>query len=363
MSRADKNEYVPDFVSPPGDTLRELLDDLRISQTELAQRTGRPKKTISEIVNGKAAITPDTALQLELVLGTPATFWNTREQHYREYLARKAQEERLCKETRWLRRFPLKKMYYYNWIEKRTDDCDQVRELLGFFSVVSPEQWASLQRKQEVAFRRSAAFKADTFAMAAWLRQGIRQAAAIKCQTYSRDEFMNALHDVRRLTATPPDLFQPRLIDSCARAGVAVTFVPELPKSRASGATRWLSSDRALIQLSLRYKTNDHLWFTFFHEAAHILLHSKRDVFLEGDGSSGETEAEANRFAADFLIPPQRMVELRQRRTYTKAFIRAFATDLGIAPGIVVGRLQHERLLPHTHLNGLKQRFSWSLPA
>ena len=88
MASSAKNEYYPDYVSPPGETLREILEDRGVSQAELAIRTGRPKKTISEIVNGKAAITPETALQLELVLGIPADFWNAREQHYREYLAR-----------------------------------------------------------------------------------------------------------------------------------------------------------------------------------------------------------------------------------------------------------------------------------
>ena len=83
MSNVIQNQYTPDYVSPPGETLQEVLEERGMSQAELAERTGRPKKTINEIINGKAAITPETALQLERVLGIPASFWNNRERRYR----------------------------------------------------------------------------------------------------------------------------------------------------------------------------------------------------------------------------------------------------------------------------------------
>lgn len=84
-----ENQYVPDEVSPPGETLSEVLAEHGITQADLAERTGRPRKTIDEIIKGKAAITPETAIQLERVLGVPATFWNRRERQYREHLAKR----------------------------------------------------------------------------------------------------------------------------------------------------------------------------------------------------------------------------------------------------------------------------------
>jgi Zn-dependent peptidase ImmA (M78 family) len=125
-----------------------------------------------------------------------------------------------------------------------------------------------------------------------------------------------------------------------------------------SGATQWLSPDRVLIALSLLNKTNDHLWFTLFHEAGHILKHGKKATFVDGlDGVDVEHEAEADRFAADQLIPPAAALKLKGLRTEQK--LKAAATALGIAPGIVVGRLQHEGWLPRTHLNGLKVSYQW----
>jgi len=79
-----KNQYCPDEVSPPGETLLEVLEERGITQAELAERTGRPRKTINEIIKGKAAITPETALQLERVLGVAASFWNARETRFRD---------------------------------------------------------------------------------------------------------------------------------------------------------------------------------------------------------------------------------------------------------------------------------------
>ena len=145
----------------------------------------------------------------------------------------------------------------------------------------------------------------------------------------------------------------------CAKSGVAVIFTPELPKTRISGATRWLNANKALIQLSLRYKTDDHLWFTFFHEAGHILLHGKKDVFIESDGDTDTKEVEANRFAANFLIPPAEFKRISMSANISKKAIVSFAKEIGISPGIVVGRLQHEGILKRSYRNELKKSFEW----
>ena len=153
----------------------------------------------------------------------------------------------------------------------------------------------------------------------------------------------------------------------CAEAGVAVVLVPQLSETRANGATQWLATDKALLQLSLRYKKNDQFWFSFFHEAGHILLHGKRDAFID-DGRdrhdpqvNAEKEQEVDRFAADFLIELtlyQRFVA--SNKPFSKLAIQQFAAELGIAPGILVGRLQHDKHLPFTHCNDLKETFSWA---
>lgn len=88
MTKLIVNQYQPNFVSPPGETLLETLQEREISIGELAAKTGIPESAIAEIIGGKAAITPEIALQLERILGIPARFWHNRERHYRDYLAR-----------------------------------------------------------------------------------------------------------------------------------------------------------------------------------------------------------------------------------------------------------------------------------
>jgi len=358
------NAYLPNQVSLPGETLQEVLDDRQMSQAELAERTGRPKKTINEIIKGKAAITPETALQLERVLGIPASFWNSLERNYQEYLARAQEQALLEASTDWLSTIPVAALEKLGWIERQDDPVEKVRGVLRFFGVASPTEWKQVCERPQASFRHSPSFASEPGALAAWLRKGELEAQSIRCAPFDRSRFQLVLSEARALTLERPEVFESRLAELCAAAGVGVVFVHELPKCRVHGATRWLSASKALIQLSLRYKTDDHLWFTFFHEAGHILLHGKRLIFIEeGRASATAEEGEANRFAADFLIPRAAIEELRQpalSQWLSEARVRSFARELGIAPGIVVGRLQHEGWLAHKLLNSLKVRLEWA---
>jgi addiction module HigA family antidote len=358
MSSNLANQFVPDYAIPPGETLLDTIEALGMSQADLSERTGRPKKTINEIIKGKAPITPDTALQLERVIGVPAAFWNNLEKNYRETLARLSEQERLQEQIAWLNELPVRAMVKLNWIRPFKEKVHQLQELLNYFGVASPERWREIWLGAQVAYRTSQAFESDPGAVSAWLRKGELTAREIACKPYDESAFKAALKTIRSITVKPPEEFQHEVVRLCADAGVAVAFVPELPKMRASGATWWLTPTKAVILLSLRYKSDDHLWFSFFHEAGHILLHGKKDVFIE-DNHSNEKEEEANRYASELLIPSQRLKTFLATTRLSKEAIRGFSADLGIAPGIVAGRLQHDGYLPVTHCNDLKRRLMW----
>ncbi len=372
MASIIKNKYKPDFVTHPGATLFEALEDRGMSQADLSRRTGRPKKTINEIIQGKTAITSGTALQLEKVLGIPSTFWVNRQRNYDEYLARIEERENLENLIGWIDRFSLKNMIKLGWVEKHDDKIDQTLEILSFFGVASPDQWNMVTENTVASFKLAKTFDSSIEDLAVWLRKGEILAQEIYCESYNEKLFIDLLHnEIRSLTVKPPSVFQPRLIELCASVGVAVAFVPQLPNAKVSGATRWLSRDKALIQLSLRYKTDDHLWFTFFHEAAHIIIHGKRDIYLESIKNKLDTkdkEDEANQFAANILIPPEFLGKFLERipkdRYPSKQQIISFSTEIGIAPSIVVGRLQHDKLpegnpLPYSYYHDLKRPLLW----
>ncbi|MBE0645512.1 MAG: HigA family addiction module antidote protein [Bacteroidetes bacterium] len=358
MAESNTKAYLPDYVVMPGEVLEDHIESIGMTQVELAERTGLAKKTINEIIKGKAAITPETALKLERSLGRPAHFWNNMERQYREDIVRLAEIQRLQSHLAWLKTIPLRAMIKLKWIQECKDKAQQLEEVLRFFGIASPEQWETVWREHQVAYRQTQRFEKSAEAVSAWLRKGEIEAQRIDCAPFDRKQFRAMLDEVRALTTEPPEVFLPRLVELCASAGAAVVFVPELPRTGVYGATRWMG-DKAVIQLSLRYKSNDHLWFTFFHEAGHIMLHGRKDVFIEGKGMDGDKETEADDFACDRLIPLADYTDFVATRQPTIEEIKTFASEVGIAPGIVVGRLQHDELLPRNQGNKLKVFYGW----
>ena len=372
MSERTVNEYFPEEVSPPGETLQETIEYHGMTQGQLAERMGRPKKTINEIIKGKAAITEDTAIQLERVLGVPASFWMNRERHYREALARRRERERLAEQIEWLKSIPLNEMIKKKWIRKYKDKVDQLVEVLGFYRIASPEQWGELESAYvtNFRFRQSKASNVDYPALISWLRRGEIVASQMRCESFDLAKFRGALAKIRALTEAMPDDFHVQIQNLCAQCGVAVIFVPELSKIATNGATRWLTSDKALIQLNLRGKRADIFWFTFFHEAGHIVLkHPKSDIFISTSKKDvgaikDRRELEADRFAADFLIPPADFNRFTDQFEYASGtereqLISSFAKEIRMAPGIVVGRLQNDKYLKWSEFNQLKMKLDW----
>lgn len=364
MDNRTTNEYLPDYAVAPGEVLAYELELRGMTRVELAKRTGLSEKHVIAILKGKGStiITPETAIKLERSLGMPVDYWLNLEANYQETRARLAEQARLEKDLGWLDRIPLKEVAKLGWIRKRKDKRAQLDEVLRFFGIANVSQWKDIWPRLSVAYRQHSKHEIFPEAVSAWLRQGEIEASRIDCRKFDKKVFRIALDEIRDFTTEPsPGTFVPELQERCARAGVAVVFVPGLPKTGLSGATRWLNSDKALIQLSLRYKTNDHLWFTFFHEAGHILLHGKKELFLEGaNGMDEARENEADAFARDHLIPMRVWSMFIEQADFSLQAIKDFAEDIAIAPGIVVGRLQHEGQLPHTHGNKLKIRYAWA---
>ena len=352
------NEYAPDMVTPPGDTLQEIIDTIGMTKAELADRIGKTPKFINDIINHHAAVTPTTAMELEKVLGTPASFWNNRERRYRESIARRTERKRLQKEIKWLDAFPISLMVKAGLMEKHKNKIDQAEALLRFFGIASSRQWKKLWLSPATVYRKSKAFAGKPEACSVWLRKGELQAQESVCGPFDKEKFKSALITIRHLTRSEPRQFESKTIQLCAESGVAVVFTPSIKGAPVYGATRWLTSEKAMIQLSLRGRFEDLLWFTFFHEAGHILLHGKKEIFIEDSDNREEKEKEADRFAANFLIPLNAWQKFISNANYqSKTADEDFAKDQQISPAIVVGRLQHENLIPHNRLNGLRRRF------
>ena len=357
------NKYVPDYLVTPGEVLEDYLEYAGLSQASLSERTGLSKKTINEIVKSKSAITAETALKFERTLGRPAHFWSNLEQQYQENKTRLADKLRLEEDLHWLDIFPVKEMAKLGWIEKFNDKTQQLIAILQFFAVASPAQWEKIWIDElQAAFRKAEKCKKDIAAISAWLRQGEIIAQELKCAPFDKNKLQTSLPEIRKLTKINDiNVFIPKLESICAAAGIAIVFVPALPKLGTYGATCWLN-DKYLMQLSLFRKSNDELWFSIFHELGHIIRHSRRELYIDGEGVKNEKtkENEANLFAQNILIPPDKYSRFISNTSMpTVRQIKQFAESIGIAPGIVAGRLQHDAIIKMSYGNNLKVWYEW----
>ena len=351
-------DYEPDLVLPPGDTLLEVLEERGMTQAELAARTGLSTKHINQIAKGRAPITTETSLLLERATGVAARVWSNLEIAYREHVHRIEEAERLEHDLEWLDSLPIKDLILRGRLEKSESRLDLLEGVCAFFGVANRTAWETLWHKP-TAYRRSKAFSSNPGCVAAWLRIGEIEAASVECLPFDKTALSDSIPELRALTCDPdPETWWPKLVDICARVGVAVVAEPEIKGARINGATRWLTPRKALVQLSLRHRWNDIFWFTFFHEIGHLLLHSKKDAFINEVGVHSGVEQEADGFASRVLIPREHEADLAELHSIQD--VVEFAERLGVAPGTIVGRLQHDKRWPYDRGNSLKQRFVFS---
>ncbi|MCG3153142.1 MAG: hypothetical protein GEEBNDBF_02452 [bacterium] len=359
--KKDTRLYQPESVSAPGETLAEVLSEAGMTQDELARRMRRSPQMVNRLLQGKVPLTVETALQLERAVRIPARFWMSREARYQEFRARQEEAVRLRSDLDWMKELPLAAMIRYGWVERLKVPELQLAALLEYFQVASVQAWRDQWEHEAVAWRRSDKAAISFGAVVAWLWQGERQSRELQVAPYEEAAFRKVLKQCRALSQQPVQESLPKLVQAFRDAGVALVVVPELPGAPVSGASRWLHPDQALIQLSLRFKRDDQFWFSLYHEAAHVLLHQKRQTFIDGTASDSESavEQEANEFAAELLIPSSHYAAFLETRFISAQAVKAFAASIDIAPGIVVGRLQHDGLLRQSHLNGLKRSLRW----
>lgn len=296
-------------MSPPGDTIAAVLEERGLTRQEFAKAIRWQHSKVNELIRGDAPITADLAKLLAEVLGSMASFWTKREARYRQDLKRLERQASSSISLDWLNAVPAKEMSDLGWIDPGPGKVASAAACLQFFGVSSVDDWKEAYKEtlHAIAFRTSKAFASKPGAVAAWLRQGEILASEIECKDWDPKKFRGELKDIRPLTRQKdPTKFMPELTKRCAVCGVAVVSLRAPKQCKASGAARFLAG-KPVILLSGRHLSDDHFWFTFYHEAGHLVLHGDKFILIDGlgDGSlSDHEEDEANQFAAGLLIPP-----------------------------------------------------------
>jgi plasmid maintenance system antidote protein VapI/Zn-dependent peptidase ImmA (M78 family) len=352
--------FEPDWLSAPGGTILDVIEERDMSSKELARLLGYSLERTEKLIAGKETITRDVAALLAEHVGGSEKFWLSRENNYRNEVARLQRSGNLAAAKAWLDELPLRDMRQFGWIPSHNRVEDNVAACLEYFRVSNVQEWRKKysQFLSLVSFRTSPTHKSEPGSIIAWLRYGEIKSDSIASRGWSAAGFERSLIGMRRLTRKKdPSIFIPELRKLCAENGVALVIARGPAGCRASGATRFLNNKKAMILLSFRYLSDDQFWFTFFHEAGHLLMHGDKALFLE-DGSdvSLKEEHEANLFAQNILIPPEARAEFLSLRP-SKDSVMKFAVKIGISRGIVVGQLQHHGRLEPSQLNSLKRRY------
>lgn len=351
-----EQNYSADWVSSPGETILQVLNRRDIALNDFAKNLGLNKTAANELLRGDMPISESLASLIEKATGISQSFLIKRESKYRENL-KSLKSERLS----WLERLPINDLVSGGYIPKFLSKEKKVDACLRFFGVSNIAEWddAYSRKLGIVSFRTSNSFDTVPESVISWLRMAEISVSGKESETWNPEKLKYSLPDIRKLTnESSPKIFLPQLEKLLAACGVSLAIVKTPQGTRASGATYFLTPEKAILILSFRHKTNDHFWFSLFHEIGHLLLHGNRALFIEDRNLSNSTEEEeADLFAETTLVPTEYKSEMLNFGHKDIRKIMKFAKKIGIAPGIVVGQLQHNGKIPHGYLNKMKVRY------
>jgi HTH-type transcriptional regulator/antitoxin HigA len=348
--------YLPNKAIHPGRVIAEALSREGMTQKSLSERTGISEKHLSQIINGEASITVETSLSLENALSGSASFWINLEKNHQETKARLERLSLLKEEVEKLSRFPYIELAKRGYVEQTTHREKRVENLWKFFGVNS---LSYVLTTEPVAFRKRIGPGIKSEAIASWLRCGELEARQSDLPDYSESKVKDMLGRLKTLSVKKADEFSKETVDILCKAGVALVFIEHFPGTGVSGAIRWVNNT-PVIQLSLYYPWVDVFWFNLYHELGHLVLHGKKDKFIEFDrkelAPDKAKEDEADRFASDTLIPSKVYSDFVKKGEFSRKSIVEFAIELGVHPGIVAGRLCHDKHVDWKFASGLRPR-------
>ena len=354
---------VTNYFVPTSELIKERLEIYSISQKELAIRLNVSEKHISELLNNKVLLTMDMAMALEKVINIKYEVLMGYEIKYRGFLEKEKELEKLKKENldEICQKYQIDFMRKKKWLDlpERSSKSEKVYELLKFFGVKNMENILSVYSSRVYEY----SFKEDGYQiepLLVWIRKCELEARKQNVEEYNKENFEKAILEIKSLIKKDDvDIFK-KIKEICNENGVYFVMEEAVPNSKVRGAFTWIG-ENPLIQISLRYCSNDHFWFAFFHEVGHLMLHAKKSKnFIDTeDTEDKEMELEADNYSRNMILDDNIYKDFVEENNYTKERIIKFAKENDIHPGIVVGRLQHDGKLGWNMMGELKQRYRW----
>ena len=355
-------EYKDILAFHPGYYLAEIIEDMGISQAEFATRLGTTPKTLSQLINGQVNLSNDLAKKLSTMLGTSVDVWLNLQSNYDQKVIEIQKEIDFDEQIEIVKQIDYRYFVDVVSLPKTNDVRKKIEFLCNYFMIADLR--IMISSDYLVNFRRSSSSinEKNIINANAWIQTAINIAKKINVKSFDAELLKQCLPEIRKMTLLEPSDFIPRLRDLFADCGVAFVLLPHLKNSCVNGAVKWFENNKVVLAMNNRGLDSDKFWFSLFHEIRHVLQQKVTKVFVNGsvddvNDINDKLEDDANKFAADYLIPPIEYRRFSPTKFTSDAEIIDFARKIGIQPGIVAGRLQHDNIIGQNRCSKLKEKY------
>lgn len=358
----NKIEYKNLIAFHPGYYIKDMIEDMEISQDEFAKRLGVSGKTVSKLINGKINLSNDVALQLSTMFGTSTEMWLNLQQSYDIKCLEIEKYQQLDSEKELLKLIDYKYFVNLGFVENTRDTLEKIKNLCAFFKI---SKLSILLREDLLVNYRSCSDSLNEKNIVnskAWLQTAINIGKDMEVEPFNKSKLQKYIPEIREMTLQSPKVFLPRLKEIFNECGVSFVLLPHLKNSGINGAVTWINNQKAVLAINDRRSFADTFWFSLFHEIKHVLQEKLKLTLISFSSSKMEQidkilEDDADLFSQETLIPTKDYKFFVATSNFSEYQVKQFAEKVKIHPGIVVGRLQKDKYVDYSRLNNLKERY------
>lgn len=359
---SNTSEYKDIVAFHPGYYIADVIEDMGVSQAEFATRLGTNTKTLSYLLNGQANITNDLAKKLSVMMGTSPDVWLNLQNTYDQKLIEIQQAKDFDEQAEIVRLIDYKYFIEIVGLPVTKAIKEKIANLCGWFKVSDLRIMLTPDFLVNYRTGVSNVNEKNIINSRAWIQTAINFSHRIETNPYDAEKLKAYLPELRSMTVQSPEVFMPRMREIFAECGVAFVLLPNLKNSGVNGAVKWINDERVVLAMNNRRLDADIFWFSLFHEIKHVLQRKIKTVFISyGEKEMIELneklEEDADNFATNYLIPAVAFRRFSPNKFTSDAEIIAFAKSIGVHPGIVAGRLQHEGILPPNRCSKFKEKY------
>lgn len=339
-----------EMIIHPGETLKEILEERDMSQKELSLRTGFSGKHISTVLNGEKNISVSFAKKLEYALNIDAEFWMNLQNQYDKELIEFDELHSISEEEVSIFK-SLKNIFAYivekGFIADIKQKEQSILELRKFFNVSNLDSIPSIVSAG--AFRAQTSVNYDPYVLFAWLKICESLSEKIETEYVPQEEQLEKLLSlcpkIKELSLLPQEKFITELQNYFSSCGIAFVIIPAFEGAPVQGFIKTNQEGKTTIGMTFRQKRADIFWFTLFHEIGHFINGDSKQKFIDFESVENLRETKANNFAQKMLLDSSAYSQFVNENNVSLKRIIYFAESQNVAPSIVIGRLQHDKVI------------------